>query len=81
MSNRWSYSSLKLFEQCPRKYYHLRVAKDFEEPESQAMLYGTQFHEAAEFYIRDGTPLPPYFSFAKQALDNLKHLSGIKYCE
>lgn len=81
MTTRWSYSSLKLFEQCPRKYYHLRVAKDYTEPESEAMLYGTRFHEAAEFYIKEGRPLPPYFGFAKQALDNLKQLPGIKFCE
>lgn len=81
MAERWSYSSLKLFEQCPRKYFHLRVAKDYAEPESEAMLYGTRFHEAAEFYIKEGRPLPPYFSFAKQALDNLKQLPGTKLCE
>ena len=34
----WSYSNLSLFQQCPKKYYHLRVAKDFKEPESEAML-------------------------------------------
>ena len=32
---KWSYSSLKLFEQCPRKYYHLRVAKDFKEDDNK----------------------------------------------
>ena len=54
---KWSYSSLGLFQQCPRKYYHLRVAKDIVEPESEAMNYGTRFHEAAELYMRDGTPI------------------------
>lgn len=78
---RWSYSSMKLFEQCPRKYYHLRVAKDVVEPESDAMHYGTRFHEAAEQYIRDGTPLPEYFKFAKSALDNLNTFEGEKFCE
>lgn len=81
MSERWSYSSLKMFEQCPRKYFHLRVAKDFSEPESEAMLYGTRFHTAAEEYIKEGKPLPPYFAFVKNALDNLKGLPGEKHCE
>lgn len=80
-TTRWSYSSLKLFEQCPRKYYHVRVVKDFQEPESEAMLYGTWFHEAAEFYIKDNTPLPAYFTFVKGALDNLKQIKGEKLCE
>ena len=29
----WSYSSITLFDQCPKKYYHLRVAKDIKEPD------------------------------------------------
>lgn len=81
MNTRWSFSSIKLFEQCPRKYHHLRILKDHSEPETEAMLYGTRFHEAAEFYIKDGTPLPPYFSFAKSTLDNLKQITGEKLCE
>ena len=28
MSTAWSYSSIKTFEQCPKKYYHLKVLKD-----------------------------------------------------
>jgi hypothetical protein len=32
----------------PEKYFHLRVAKNFKEPETEALLYGTQVHEAAE---------------------------------
>jgi len=78
---RWSYSSIKLFEQCPRKYYHLRVSKDVTEPETEALLYGSRFHEAAEYYMRDGTPLPAYFKFAKEVLDSLKQIPGEKFCE
>ena len=78
---KWSYSSMKLFEQCPRKYFHLRVLKDIVESESEAMNYGTRFHEAAELYMRDGTPIPEYFRFAKGALDSLKQIEGEKLCE
>ena len=81
MSSPWSYSGIKLFEQCPKKYYHLRVAKDCKEPESEAMLYGTRFHEAAEFYVKEDRPLPEAFKFAKGALDSLKKIPGDKYCE
>ena len=79
----WSYSSLSLFQQCPKKYYHLRVVKDHKEPETDALLYGTQLHEAAEFYIGKGTPLPPQFEFIKGSLDLLKTLGegGEFLCE
>jgi hypothetical protein len=78
---KWSYSSIKLFEQCPRKYYHLKIVKDVVEPETEALLYGSRFHEAAEKYVRDDEPLPPYFTFVKQTLDNLKQISGERLCE
>jgi RecB family exonuclease len=78
---KWSYSSIKLFEQCPRKYYHLKIVKDVVEPETEALLYGSRFHEAAEKYVRDGEALPPYFTFAKQTLDNLKQIPGDRLCE
>lgn len=77
----WSFSSIKKFEQCPKQYYHVKVLKQYKEPETEAMRYGTEFHEAAEFYIRDGTPLPERFKFVKGALDNLKNLPGEKLCE
>lgn len=69
---RWSYSSLSLFEQCPRKYYHLRVARDIVEPPSEQMHYGLMAHEAAEKYVRDDVPLPPAFAYMQEALDRLK---------
>jgi hypothetical protein len=78
---KWSYSSLALFKQCPKKYFHLRVAKDFKEPETEALLYGTQVHEAAEKFIRDGEPIPPQFAFIQESLDTLNKLDGVKLCE
>lgn len=81
MNTRWSFSSIKLFEQCPRKYHHLKILKDHVESETEAMLYGTRFHEAAELYIKNDTPLPQYFNFVKPTLDNLKQMSGEKLCE
>lgn len=78
----WSFSSIKMFDQCPKKYYHLKVARDFQEDQNaEHLLYGTRFHEAAETYIREGTALPPEFHFAKSALDNLKNRPGRMLCE
>ena len=77
----WSYSSLGLFQQCPKKYYHLRVLKDTKEPESEPMLYGKAVHEAAEKYIGEDVPIPEKFSFITPILDILKAIPGQKYCE
>lgn len=77
----WSFSRLKSFEQCPKQFYHMKVAKTYTEPETEAMRYGTEFHEAAEFYVKDGTELPKHFDFAKPALDALMGFPGERYCE
>lgn len=77
----WSYSSINLFKQCGRKYFHLRVAKDFKEPESEALIYGNELHKAAENYIQKGEPLEGRFQFIKPYLDQLNGLPGAKYCE
>jgi CRISPR/Cas system-associated exonuclease Cas4 (RecB family) len=77
----WSFSKIKSFEQCPKKFYHLKVAKSYKEPETEAMLYGTAVHLAAEEYIRDGTPLPEKYAYCKDVLDALNNIEGEKLCE
>jgi hypothetical protein len=77
----WSFSSIKLFEQCPKKYYHLKIKKDFKDEQHAAATYGEEFHEAAEHYVAGTAELPKRFHFAKSALDRLKSLPGQKYCE
>ena len=79
---KWSYSSISLFQQCPKKYYHLRVAKDIKEKESEALLYGSRVHTVAEEYVRDGTPIPEAFSYIQPAIDAvLANNKGEVHCE
>lgn len=77
----WSYSSLKTFEQCPKKYYHLKVAKDVKDEGSEATLYGQELHKAAEDYVQSNVPIPAKFAFIKPTLDALIKIKGDKYCE
>lgn len=77
----WSYSSISLFQQCPRKYYRLRVAKDIVEPPQQHLIYGTDVHKAAEDYVCKGIDLPAKYSAFKNMLDTLKKIPGEKHCE
>ena len=81
MSIVWSYSSLKTFQQCPKKYYHTKVAKDVKEPDTQATLYGKAAHTVAEEHIRDGVPVPPKFDYMKATLEQLNSIPGEKLCE
>ena len=77
----WSYSSLKTFQQCPKKYYHIKVAKDFKDKDSAATIYGKDVHRVAEEYIRDGTPIPEKYKFIEPTLEALNKIPGDKYCE
>lgn len=77
----WSYSSIKLFEQCPKKYYHLKVAKDVKDEPGEAADYGTAVHLVAEEYIRDGTPVPEKYAYMRPLLEVLARLPGDKHCE
>jgi hypothetical protein len=81
MSIVWSFSSLKTFQQCPKKYYHTKIAKDVVEPDTKATLYGKSAHTVAEEYIRDGTPIPSAFEYMQPTLNILKAIPGEKLCE
>lgn len=54
-----SFSSLEVFNSCPKRFYHLRIAKDIKEDSSTADD-GTRQHKALEDRIKEGTPLPPH---------------------
>ena len=77
----WSYSSLKTFEQCPKKYYHLRVVKDVKDEGSEATQYGQELHKAAEHSLKDNTPIQPKFAYIQQVVDAIKEIPGEKHCE
>lgn len=77
----WSYSAIKTFDQCPRKYYHLRVAKDVKDEGGPAAQYGSAVHEAAEKYIKEGTPIPEKFGYIKPVVEALNQFKGEKHCE
>ena len=77
----WSHSALKDFEGCPRRYHEVKVLNNYPFQETEATYYGKEFHSAAEHYIKDGTPLPSQFEYAKDTLDALLSKPGRKLCE
>jgi hypothetical protein len=77
----WSYSSLKTFSQCPKKFYHLKVARDVKDKPNEAALYGEQAHKAAEDYFAKGDPIPPKFSPMKAISEVLNAMPGDKFPE
>jgi len=77
----WSFSRLKSFEQCPKQFYHMKIAKDYTEGETEAMRYGTEAHLVAEEFIRDGKLVPVKFAYMKDVLEALNRRRGNKITE
>lgn len=76
-----SYSAIKDFEGCPRRYHTVRILKQFKQQDTEATLYGTAVHKAFEEYIRDNTPLPPQFQSFEPYVALLKAMKGELLCE
>jgi hypothetical protein len=54
----WSYSALKNYETCAKRYYHYNVVKDVYEPETPQLAEGNALHKAFADRLARGTPLP-----------------------
>jgi hypothetical protein len=77
----WTYSHLDAFESCPRRFYHLRVARDVTEAPSEHITWGNTVHKAFENAISFGTPLPDELVTYQKLVNNIKDLPGNKRCE
>jgi len=53
-----SFSSIKMYENCAKRYYHQRIAKEVTDPGGEASIYGERVHKALEERLRDGVDLP-----------------------
>ena len=70
----WSYSALKVFEECPYRTYISRVRR-VQEPSSPAADRGSQIHQEAEDYV-NGTlgEFPPSLSKFRDDFEELRSL-------
>jgi hypothetical protein len=76
----WSYSHLKNFETCPKRYYHYQVAKDVKEEESTQLAEGHALHKAFELRLK-GTPLPFAYTMHEPLLAKVIAAPGETYGE
>jgi hypothetical protein len=53
-----SYSALKLFENCPQRYYRQRILKDIRDEGGEASKYGERIHEMLERRLKENLELP-----------------------
>lgn len=53
-----SYSSIKLYENCPLRYYRQRIIKDVSDPGGEASKHGERIHTFLENRLKDDKLLP-----------------------
>ena len=76
----YSYSALKDFENCARKYYETRILKKWPFPKTEQIIYGEAVHKALELFIKEDLPLGPHSRFQATA-DKIKSMPGRKITE
>ncbi len=54
----WSFSALTRYEQCPKQYYHVNVAKDFKDEDTEFSASGKETHLALYRRVVKGQTLP-----------------------
>lgn len=76
-----SYSAIKDFENCAKKYHEVRILKRFKQEDTQATLYGSEVHKAIELNLVDGQEMPPQFSQYNRFVEPIRNLEGSMQCE
>lgn len=66
----WSYSRIKNYASCPKRHFHIDIAKDYKEEESEILKWGNEVHDKLAKRLSKKTPLPEgmqeYESWAKK---------------
>lgn len=77
----WSYSALRDFEGCARRYHVVRILKAVKSPKTEQILYGEELHKACEEYVKNDAAIPPKFKFVQRMVDALLTKPGKKLAE
>lgn len=72
----WSYSKLKNYETCPKRHWHVDVARDAKEEESEQLLYGNMLHKALADAISGKAPLGSTFTHLQPWVDKVAGFSN-----
>lgn len=71
-----SYSSLKTYENCPKRYFHERIEKRVKDQGGAATEYGDRVHKALEDYVAKGIPLTHEASPFEAFVSKVKAATG-----
>lgn len=71
----WSYSRLKNYETCPRRYEAIDLTKEFKQDETEELNEGDRLHKAMAKRVMSGTELPREFYYMERHAENLTKLT------
>ncbi len=78
----WSYSKIKNYKDCPKRYFHTSVQKDVVEEESEQLTYGNHVHKLLADAIAKGKPIPaPHDKTLQGWADKLRGGTGVTLVE
>ena len=69
-----SYSALKLYENCPYRYYHQRIAKTVVDKGGEASQHGERVHKHLEDRLRDKVDLPQELKHVEPLVNSFENL-------
>jgi hypothetical protein len=77
----WSFSQLQGFETCPRQFFELKIARNYQQILHPTTAWGTRGHLALEERVRDGKELPSEFSYLEGFAQGVIAIPGETHCE
>jgi hypothetical protein len=77
----WSYSQLKNFETCPKRYLHYNILRDVQEPETDQIKWGHAVHGAFDARLKTGASLPLGMGQWEGMLAKFADAPGVTYAE
>lgn len=76
-----TYSQLEKFANCPKQFYHVKVARDFVERENEASIWGDRVHKAIEARMDTGVEMPDGMKQWTAIVDKVARLPGQRHAE
>jgi CRISPR/Cas system-associated exonuclease Cas4 (RecB family) len=77
----FSYSRLNSYEECPKKYHAISVARSIKDIPNEHTQWGTDVHLAFKEYFKSGKPLPLQMKQYEKFLAQIKAFPGEFICE
>lgn len=77
----WSFSALSVFDTCRKKFYHLKVAKDVKDGDSEAAAEGKEVHAVMFHRVINGKALPVPLRQHEKMAAKFAGADGQKYGE